>query len=343
MNYAVGLNITAENQMNIKYESLMAVCTVAGENVHEGHLQCIEFLVNSGVKIAEKDRYGVNALMTACKNASTEIVETLLSKESSVNDVDNNGWSPLFYAANRGSLKIVSLLLKYGADVNLVDSRDRYPYTIASDKGFSEISLILKPKVILKSETQNDDDIMPMIIPKSVNFNEYDPHYHQESLALLSATAAEVKRYTSTFRENRICLRQLLLMKTEDQLRVTGIMFSFHRKTILKRIREFHMGSWSARSFGLFEKIDNLEQCDLLLSVLTFVTNLHRQLLVLRATFEYMKDDILNSDQVSCGMIDSIKSSRTCLLQIGLRLNHLRQRTVATQNNSPFFLYAQDV
>ena len=67
------------------------------------------------------DKYGMTALIYACRKGYTEVVKLLLEANADVNMVNKYGNSALMYACKDGYTEIVKLLLEANADVNIVD------------------------------------------------------------------------------------------------------------------------------------------------------------------------------------------------------------------------------
>ncbi|XKL68541.1 hypothetical protein PGB90_004032 [Kerria lacca] len=326
---------------------LVMACSSNSIDDDVDHFKCVELLLNAGFDPNVKNLYGVNALMMACKNGFVRIVELLLTQGVEVNDVDNDGWSALFYAVNRGDLNIIEILLKYNADTTKRDKKNRLPYDIAIDKDYSQIISVLKQEVISDSKTDNFQSKNELILQTAnknmIIFNKDDTHYYNEVSEMILATASDMKRYLDIFSSKYLNLRQLLLLKSKDELKKIGVIFSLHRKTILERIRLFHLGSWSTKSFGLTMKNDE-NQLHQLMTTFTFVSTLYRQLYILRSTIMYIRNDILTSNFVNeKTTIDSLKNIKTILILIKKRLFILNFYASLFNKNSHPFLFSREI
>ena len=114
---------------------------IAAEN---GHVQCLELLIQSGACVSIDDTSGRTPLMAAAENGHDSCVEVLI-REAARFDLEgkNNESFPyvdwpqqneeedffinltaLMYASKNGHATCVNLLLKAGADVNLKDRDD---------------------------------------------------------------------------------------------------------------------------------------------------------------------------------------------------------------------------
>ncbi len=99
-------------------------------------------LVN-GADINAKNNNGDSALIWACANVCTEIVELLLVNGADVNTKDRNYRSALMWATNHGHTKIVEMLLAKGADVNAKDVNDETALMWATNHGHTKIVELL--------------------------------------------------------------------------------------------------------------------------------------------------------------------------------------------------------
>lgn len=321
------------------YTPLMAVCSgFVDDRVddHEVRLECVKLLLEAGHEAGFRDRYGETALMRACKMAPTAIVETLLQVgNAKLNEADNEGWSPLFYATNRGDLQLVEYLLKMGADSTKPDKRNRYPFMIAMEKGFSELVDLLTPE----SERPTDEFTMLSTRP-SVFDEEEDTRYCTEVVEMVLSTSATSKRNAAVFADGRMSLREFLLLKSEQELKTLGILFSGHRKKILARVKQFHLGCWLPESFGLAE----IDGCGHLLMMLNFVATLHRQLYVLQTSLEYVKSDVGKlGPEEQAAAAQMLRSSKDELLRLNQRLATLKRQLAVINAESRPYLTAEEV
>lgn len=340
--------INYEENSNIKSISndlpapLTLACSVLNENIDEDHLACVKLLLDDGVDINYKDRYGVTALMTACKSSTLSTVELLLSRGADVNSSDNDGWSPLFYAVNRGEIDIIQAVLKFQADVDKLDKRDRYAYDIATDKGFTQIAELVKPNKVTASEEAALQYVSLQRVFQENSVFDHEQYYYNEVFDMVASAATGMDRYLNVFFENKISLRELLLFKSEEKLKKIGVLFSVHRLTLIERIKQFHLGSWYSQSLGLCQKTKEESQPSQLMITLTFVATVHRQVYVLRTTLQYLQEDILkfSDDNSSLELLKKIKIN---LQQIKTRLIMLREYMRKISDSSKPYLLAQEI
>uniref|UniRef100_A0A2K5EYW5 Uncharacterized protein n=1 Tax=Aotus nancymaae TaxID=37293 RepID=A0A2K5EYW5_AOTNA len=91
-----------------------------------GHTEIVEFLLQLGVPVNDKDHAGWSPLHIADSAGRDEIVKALLGKGAQVNAVDQNGCTLLHYAASKNRHEITVMLLEGGANP---DAKDHYEAT----------------------------------------------------------------------------------------------------------------------------------------------------------------------------------------------------------------------
>lgn len=321
------------------YTPLMAVCSDYADDYqvdHEARLQCVKLLLAAGHEAGFRDRFGETALMRACKSAPIEVVETLLQQnEAKLDEADNDGWTPLFYATNRGDVQLVEYLLALGADTTRTDKRNRRPYMIAMEKGFAELTDLLTPE----SERPANDFTMPTSVACILD-EEEDVRYGTEVLEMVLSASSTMRRNAAVFAERRVALRDFLLLKSEQELKTLGILFSGHRKKILARVKQFHLGCWLPESFGLAAT----SECGHLIVLLNFVATLHRQLYVLQTSVEYVKTDTAQlSAEEAAAVAAMLKSAKSELLRLNERLAALKCRLATINIESRPYLTAEEI
>lgn len=90
-------------------------------------------LITLGADVLAADKSGTSVLMYAARDATPELVETILSKNTNVNAKTADGWTPvMFAAAANPNLRVVELLLEAGADVNVRNADGITPLMLAA-------------------------------------------------------------------------------------------------------------------------------------------------------------------------------------------------------------------
>ena len=80
--------------------------------IESRNLDEIRCLINNGVDINTKDKYGETALIHATDNADKKIVRLLIELGADINSQDDEGWTALIHAIFIKSIEIAKLLIK---------------------------------------------------------------------------------------------------------------------------------------------------------------------------------------------------------------------------------------
>jgi ankyrin repeat protein len=82
----------------------------------KGDLASVKAMLDAGLDVNTKTRYGATALSYACDRGNVELVKLLIERGANVNAQDSfYGATPLTWAADKGHAEIVRLLLEKGA------------------------------------------------------------------------------------------------------------------------------------------------------------------------------------------------------------------------------------
>ncbi|XP_065202326.1 ankyrin repeat, SAM and basic leucine zipper domain-containing protein 1-like [Planococcus citri] len=328
------------DQIKDAYTPLMAACSIPlseKENVEE-RKKCIELLLAAKIDIDFTDRYGVTALMLACKVGRIDIAEHLLSNQADVNISDNDGWTALFYAVNDRFVDLVKLLLKHHANVNKIDKRNRKAYDIAFQKNYGDIVDLLEPT----TEVEHGDDY---IASQSAEEKQCDilesayPIFHENVMDMVNASP-EMERYLKLPGFESMTLREFLTLKKDDKLREMGITFSSHRNMLLTRVRQFHLSKWSRASFGLAQMDETNAQYCSLLNIANFAATVFRQVYSLRSTLLYIKDDVQPFSKRN-DIQTSLSNARARLIEMNERLERIKLTAKELSSKTQPFLNAQ--
>lgn len=96
--------------------------TVLGIASHEGHMDIVKYLVESGTSVNFSDPcMGRNSLHWACIGNQMSIAKYLIESGACVNHVDKDRVTPLVQATLCQNIELVTLLIRHGANTNLVD------------------------------------------------------------------------------------------------------------------------------------------------------------------------------------------------------------------------------
>jgi len=99
--------------MNVR--SRLDGSTAMLEAAVEGHTDVVEYLLDNGIAIDEKDDNGVQALAKAATSGHANLCKLLISRGVSINAKDNDGWTPLLLAVSNGQKEVAEVLLAMGA------------------------------------------------------------------------------------------------------------------------------------------------------------------------------------------------------------------------------------
>ncbi|CAJ1056226.1 ankyrin repeat domain-containing protein 26 isoform X10 [Xyrichtys novacula] len=110
-----------------------------------GHVEVVQFLVESKAKLNLCDNQNRSALMKAVQGQHERCLSILLENHAEPNLVDINGNTALHLAANIPSISTAVLLLEHGADINAQNKEGFAPLTVAVREDHIEMAeFILK-------------------------------------------------------------------------------------------------------------------------------------------------------------------------------------------------------
>ena len=121
------------------------------EAARRGDAAAVKALLDKGVDVNTKFRYGATALSYASDKGHVEVVKLLLERKANANVKDTfYGATPIIWAAQKGHAKVVEALLDAGAE-----GRDD-ALGIGADGGHLELVQMLLAKGGLKPETMSE-------------------------------------------------------------------------------------------------------------------------------------------------------------------------------------------
>jgi ankyrin repeat protein len=110
----------------------------------------VRMLLDAGVPINAKDKFGSTALHLVASNKSSaaeRIMQSLLDNGADINATDIYGATPLHDAASsNASLSIFEILLKHNADINAKDIHGLKPINLLREELEPEKAKLLKGK-----------------------------------------------------------------------------------------------------------------------------------------------------------------------------------------------------
>ena len=156
------------------YPPQKTTLVIAAEN---GHVECVELLIQSEACVFIDDTSGRTPLMAAAENGHDRCVELLIKEGTRiVLQTKNNEKIPyvdwpqeneeedffvnltaLMYASKNGHTTCVKLLLEAGADVNLKDRDDRTALMYGATNGYDDcVELLLKTGADVNTKDRDD-------------------------------------------------------------------------------------------------------------------------------------------------------------------------------------------
>ena len=99
----------------------------------------IEFLVEHGANINERDNKDETPLINACRSGNEGIIKYLVEHGADINKENKWTETPLFISFEEGNDDIVKYLVENGADVNKEDGYGKIPLFISCEKGNESI------------------------------------------------------------------------------------------------------------------------------------------------------------------------------------------------------------
>jgi ankyrin repeat protein len=116
--------------------------------IKRGDVPTVCELLERGVDVDARDRYGQTALMLAAHAGHRPVVETLIAHRANLNVTAKFGLSALMLALVAGHADVARLLAKAGADLALRGTgapgfADKTAYDLAVERGMLELSSAL--------------------------------------------------------------------------------------------------------------------------------------------------------------------------------------------------------
>ena len=110
-----------------------------------GDLPWLRELVERGVNLDVRDRFGQSGLMMAANANQLDSVKVLLDAHAPVNVTDDEGNTPIMFASQQGSEEIVQLLIDAGADLSMKGSHGLDALAFAKQNRHTPVIRLLQP------------------------------------------------------------------------------------------------------------------------------------------------------------------------------------------------------
>lgn len=124
----------------------------------KGHREIVEFLLERGAAVDQRNRDGDTALQVASAIGHKDIVEVLLSKGAAINEKRKDGPTALYVAVGRNRKDVVELLLASGAEMDTRNRDGVTPLYHAAGKSLTELVTLLLAKGADPNAPNNQGD-----------------------------------------------------------------------------------------------------------------------------------------------------------------------------------------
>ena len=91
----------------------------------EGHIQCIDLLLNTEADIENRNNNGCTILHMAAFHGQNEMIGVLVDRGANIESRQNQGYTALNFAAQEGHIHCISVLLDRGSDIESRESEGR--------------------------------------------------------------------------------------------------------------------------------------------------------------------------------------------------------------------------
>jgi len=125
----------------------------------KGKTETVKSLLDEGVDVNAKDRFGWTALIKAAMFGYNDIMKILLDRGADVNAKTNLGCTALMEAAKIGHLRTVRILLDNNADMNLTDKKGNTAMREAVMGGNLEVIALLSKAKDAPSSIKTKDSV----------------------------------------------------------------------------------------------------------------------------------------------------------------------------------------
>ncbi len=170
-------------------------------------LKIIEYLIEKGVDLNEKNSDGWSALTYAALEGASNIAKYLIEHGAKINEKDNEGRTPLMIAASQGHLNVVKCLVEAGANLDEKNNEGKTALDIA--KGFEKLLIadylanfskdkrvsIDVNKLLLEAIQRGDIDTVKSALNRGAEVNRIDEGGAAPLLYAVILSKSEIVKY----------------------------------------------------------------------------------------------------------------------------------------------------
>ena len=131
-----------------------------------GSFECLKILLEYGVSISDRNKYGETALMIAGLCCRPKCLQLLLEHNVSIDVQDNEGMTALMHAASSGSAECIQILINSNAKLDLIDDdgNDALIKSLSDHMDFNGDCSLLLIKAGCMINQENTHGKTPLII-----------------------------------------------------------------------------------------------------------------------------------------------------------------------------------
>ncbi|KAG8561805.1 hypothetical protein GDO81_015485 [Engystomops pustulosus] len=151
----------------------------------QGHLDCIQFLLQSGAEPDIVNKARETPLYKACERQNNQAVQMLVEYRADVNHRCNQGWTALHEAVARNAIDIIDILVKGGAKIEAKNCYGISPLFVAAQSGQLEaLRYIVKcgadintqandsASALFEASKNGHDDIVEFLLAQGADANK---------------------------------------------------------------------------------------------------------------------------------------------------------------------------
>lgn len=113
----------------------------------EGHVKCVQLLLESGAHVNRRNRAHLTALMLASQRGHADVCQVLIQYGADLDAMTHQNSTSLLLAVKRGHIDVLQVLVTAGCELSVKESRGRTAREVAARRGQSELVELLDPSV----------------------------------------------------------------------------------------------------------------------------------------------------------------------------------------------------